>query len=246
MLSSKIIKIIDNLVFPRRCLACGKNGSYLCPHCLSHLPIREENKCPYCEKENTKFGELCPKCKKRKNYFLDGLIVSSYYQHPLVNSMLKNFKFSSIPDFSPLLANLLFLKVKKLGDQFPFADFILCPVPIHNLKKRERSFNQTELILYDLTSIAKENKICLKTDFGLIKKIKYHAPQSKTKSLKARRDNVRGTFRVSTGGKVIPEKIILLDDISTTGATLNEIAKTLKEKGVTEVWGLVLARQKFD
>jgi ComF family protein len=121
------------------------------------------------------------------------------------------------------------------------------PVPLHKRKLRERGFNQAELLAKE---VAEYFSLSLETK-ALIRK-KYTPPQVRTKNHKARRESLKNAFEISSiftkkciseNTNFLKEKIIILiDDVTTTGATLFEAAKVLKRAGAKEVWGLVVAK----
>jgi len=123
---------------------------------------------------------------------------------------------------------------------FPFFDCqgydLMLPVPLHIKKLRERGFNQSLLLARQLA-----NKWTIPVDFSLLKRQKFTLSQTGLNK-KEREENIRGAFVVSDKKKVTGKKIILVDDVYTTGATLNECAKTLRKAGAVEVAVLTLAR----
>lgn len=174
---------------------------------------------------------------------MDGVLVATYYDHPIASKLIKDFKFLGFKENAKYLAEILSKKIK-LSPGFLLEESILVGVPIHLKKFRLRGFNQTELILEELQKLMAKDAIKIKTDKEIILKNIFHTAQSKTKSMTERRKNVKNTFAVNEKKK-IPQNIIILDDVMTTGATLNEMARVLKNGGAKNVWGLIVAREIF-
>ena len=121
------------------------------------------------------------------------------------------------------------------------------PIPLHKKRLKNRGFNQAELLAKE---IAEHYSLCLETE--ILKRKQAIIPQAKIKNHKARRANIKNIFEIDpkfTKKCVVKKQnllkdktIILIDDVTTTGATLSEAAKILKRAGTKEVWGLVVAK----
>lgn len=239
----RIISPIKKFMFPFDCIVCGKAGDYLCESCFKLLPIRESDLCPYCEKEKTSLGGICQKCARIKSNYLDGALVATYYDHPVIKELIKDVKFNRFKNGAEYLARVLYQKIASYPE-FPLKNFVFTSTPIHSKKFDIRGFNQTELVLAELQKLLLKKNINIKINNNLLLKKNFHNAQSKTKTLFERRENIKNTFIVNE--KItLPKNIIVLDDVMTTGSTLNEIARTLKKKGADNVWGLVIAREVF-
>lgn len=113
---------------------------------------------------------------------------------------------------------------------------VLVPVPLHPRRLRERGYNQSALLANGLAKL-----IGLPVDETSLRRVKFVLPQARTGSVEERRTNVAGVF-ACTGG-VKGKRVVLIDDVSTSGATLNSCASALKSAGASAVWGLTLARE---
>ena len=113
---------------------------------------------------------------------------------------------------------------------------LIMPVPLHPKKLRERNFNQSLLLARSAAPL-----LGAELDFLSLRRIKYTQPQTGLKSVE-RRKNVRGAFEVVKRTVVKGRRILLVDDVTTTGSTLNECARTLRRAGAGEVFCLTLAR----
>ncbi|MBU4216276.1 hypothetical protein L6270_02600 [Candidatus Parcubacteria bacterium] len=118
--------------------------------------------------------------------------------------------------------------------KFNTETILIIPVPLHNKRLRWRGFNQSEKLAHFIA-----NKSQIKINTENLKRIKFKKPQASLKK-EARLKNIQNVFTWQ-GAKLNHQNIILVDDVTTTGATLNECAKILKANGANEVWGLVLA-----
>jgi ComF family protein len=246
VLSNKnaIKKILFNLLFPRHCVICETSGSYLCKNCLNAIPINKINLCPICQSIETFAGRVCNVCEnKRSKTYLDGLIVASHYRNPVLRETLFRFKYNFIQGLSFPLAKILAKKIITLPE-FPFADFTLVPVPLHPKRQIWRGFNQAALLAKRLQLLLNRREIFMEISPALLLREKNPKPQMKIRSTFAREKNIFGSFAFNKAfANDRPKKVILVDDITTTGATLNECAKVLKRYGVEKAWGLVLGRQ---
>lgn len=213
-----------DLLFPRRCVSCGKRGNYICGVCRSRISYTKEQICPVCAKMSVD-GMTHFRCRGR--YSLDGLFSACRYKGPIKNSVhiLKYRYVSDLgKELSQLIASCFQLKLN--------FDFIL-PVPLSSTRKRERGFNQAEVIAYGLSeiwSLPLGNRMLFRTKNTL--------PQADLK-IEERRENIKGAFFAGEGIK--NKRIALIDDVSTTRFTLTEAGKTLKRAGASFVFGIVLA-----
>ena len=234
---SQIIDFILDLIFPKTCSGCGKENSYFCQVCLEKVPLIEKFCCPVCEKLSW-LGKTCSSCQ-RKTY-LTGLIYACSYKTSIVKEAIQALKYNYLQELAKPLTSLL---IKLIRNSYflsnfnePISNYLIIPIPLYHKKFLWRGFNQAELITKEL---AKEFDLRSKND--LLIKIKDTASQVDLKGEK-RLLNVKDVFQVKNK-KIIRGKIIfLVDDVITTGATLNEAAKVFKKAGAKEIWGLAIAK----
>ena len=211
-------KFFLDLLFPIQCLGCGREEEWLCPKCLSEIKINFNNQ-PYSA------GQLA------------GVWVAADYNQPLLAKALHCFKYNFIPDLGKELSKLLIEfsadKVKK-GEILKF-DLVI-PVPLAKKRRLWRGFNQAEILARQISQ-----KFGWQFDLDLIYRRHYTHPQVGLKAAD-RLINVKGIFAVNARRAIKDKKILLVDDVITTGATMQECAEVLKKAGVKEVWGLVLAK----
>lgn len=218
-----------DLIFPKFCVGCGIEGVWLCASCKKKIINVDKPTCPSCNRLTDR-GNFCRRC--RPNSYLTGVIVAAYYDEGPLKEAIHNYKYNYIFDLKNDLASILIESLKKRWRK----SALLIPVPLHKKRKAERGFNQAELLA---NVISKKQNIPILNN--KLVRLKYTKQQVKL-SGKKRRKNLSGAF-VWIGNKEIDKKIVLLvDDVYTTGTTLQECAKVLKVAGAKEVWGLVLAK----
>ncbi|MFH0930179.1 MAG: ComF family protein [Candidatus Moraniibacteriota bacterium] len=232
--------ILDAL-FPILCLSCEKEGFWLCDSCAAQTKILDFQVCPICEDMLTEKGYLCSACRASQKSNLDSLITAVSYEDPTTRKLVYNFKYRFVGDISLLLAK--FICKALIRNDFPLPD-IISPVPLHPRRLRWRGFNQSlllaEYIAEELTPLMKIKVL------DILERKKYSQPQMQVKNYQQRLQNVQHIFglKSDTNHDLIKNKrILLIDDIATTGATLKECAKVLKQFGAKKVFAAVVARQ---
>jgi len=239
----KIKGFIFDLLFPKFCLNCQREGSYLCEDCQSTLLISGVH-------------------QKNPTQNLKDLYFALPYQQPLIKNLIKLFKYQPFVKELVIPLTSLIITHFQLLDNSPtqilqnktwagrpnFSDYILIPVPLERRKLKWRGFNQAEELGKELSKF-----------FGIplitncLIKIKETLPQVEL-SDEERRENIKGAFLVKDKELIKnPEgnplafygagkKILLVDDVYTTGSTMEECARVLKKAGAKEVIGIVIAR----
>jgi ComF family protein len=219
-----------NLFFPQYCLGCGKEGEVLCRDCISAFYPLISPICPKCGKPQPG-GILCSKCVNWRNY-IDG-IRSPFKFEGVLRDAIHQFKYKNIRCLAGPLSKLLF----NYFQDNPILAEVIIPVPLHSRRLRERGYNQSALLATELS------KVCgLPDDHDCLRRHIYLIPQVQTHSLDERRRNVDRAF-VCLSSKLKYKNILLLDDVSTSGSTLDACAQALKTAGASSVWGLTLARE---
>ena len=221
---------IADLVFPVYCLSCGIEGKFVCDGCIPRLARLDRQICIVCQTP-APFGKTHPQCVSANK--LDGIISALPYRNPQIANLIETFKYKFIDDLSPILSKFLIDEIENQNLNGYFSGFTLIPIPLHPRRYSWRGFNQAELIAQ---SLSKDLEIPVNKE--LVKRIKFTQPQVKLER-SARQENMKDAFgltQAQTAGKYL-----LVDDVVTTGATLNEIAKLLKRSGASEVWALTVA-----
>ncbi|UPA28495.1 MAG: ComF family protein [Verrucomicrobiota bacterium] len=223
-------------IFPRYCCFCGEhlrqsNFRYLCDACAARLiPIRE----PICKRcgHPLTFDASCPRCARYTFDFeqLRSAFPITRYSRQLIH----NLKYKNQTHLASDLARLMLCN--PLMKDF-LQGSILVPVPLHWRRHFWREYNQSELLARALAAI--ESSISIKL---LLKKTRHTHPQVGLHS-QARQQNVKGSFRLNTKIHVDRQvKVIVLDDVLTTGATINECCQTLKQNGFQHVYAATFAQ----
>lgn len=236
LLTNKIKKFFLDLFFPKNCLGCKQPDTYLCRDCFNKIPLTLNNTCFFCE-GITGQGRICINCKKDK--YLDRIISASEYKNPLVGELIRAFKYHYVQELAEPLSQLLIKTMENLGFGFHKLDFIIIPIPLFKHRLHYRGFNQAELIGKKLAE-----HFGLPIEAGALKRKASRAPQAKIKDTEKRKLNLQDVFEINPESiNRMKNKIILLvDDVITTGATLNEAARILKQHKAKEVWALTIAK----
>jgi len=224
-----------SVLFPRFCLNCQKEGNYLCEDCLSIIEISEHQYCLCGKPQRIWQGGKCQRCVSRK---LNGLYFAAPYQNSLVQNLIRKFKYNPfIKELSKPLASLIINHFQLLDNPPAFSEFLLLSIPLEKRKLKQRGFNQAEELAKELSSFL---KIPLISDCLI--KIKETFPQVEL-SGKEREENIKDAFLCQNREKIQGKRILLVDDVYTTGSTMEEVARVLKTAGAKEVWGVAVARE---
>jgi len=260
-----------DLIFPLECLGCGREGFWLCGDCFKQIKFKSKQYCLHCKKEND-WGEFCPPPARPDDfgrsggckiiYSLNGVWIAALYDEFLISRAIKSLKYHFISGIADDLNKMLIIfvdrllrqsKVLRLGlaegvsrlsfkraESLPLAilnfnENLIIPVPLSSKRLRWRGFNQAELLA---EKVAENYGLAL--DKSSLIRIKHKKAQAKLDEIH-RQENIKGCFEWR-GSNLNKRNVILIDDVVTTGATLNECAKVLKAAGAGEVWGLVVAK----
>jgi competence protein ComFC len=214
---------ILELIFPPLCLNCGVyisgvsyNNRLLCKDCIGLIPVYE-----------TVF--YSPK--------LTLIAISSYESEPL-RKLLHSFKYEGFLGAKEIVGGLIekYMAEVDLKDILP-KNLVIVPVPLYKARLRRRGFNQSEVIAKVLSE-----KINAPVENGVLIRTKDTPQQMNIRSKSARKENVKGCFGVKKKNSLKGVSVVIVDDVYTSGATMQEAARTLKRAGAKDVIGFVLAR----
>ncbi|WP_242987607.1 ComF family protein [Anaerobacterium chartisolvens] len=219
-----ILQNIINLIFPPKCIFCARildasTKINICGRCFAKIPFLEKNYVYYEARNNN------------ERYF-DTVVCVCEYTGIIKRAVIK-FKFFNKASYYRAFSKLLAQKLKKMTNNHKFD--IIVSVPLHKSRERDRGYNQAFLI-----SRALSREIGIPECSGALKRIKNTATQSLLKK-NDRLLNTRDAFVVSSNNKVYKKSILLVDDIFTTGSTVNECSRVLKEAGAAYVCVAVIA-----
>ena len=241
-----IINAIIEIIYPPRCLICERflgdhkvrKDQYdilICQDCFNGFSEITSPLCPICRKpfeSEVEEDHICEDCLRKKPFF-DALGAPYLYEGGFMKG-IHHFKYGGkthmAGSLGPLLASFAKRWLKKKDD------CLMMPVPLHPKRLRERGFNQSLLLARHVAG-----ELCTELDFLTLRRVKNTKPQTSLHR-DERRKNVSRAFEVMERDVVKGRRIILVDDVATTGSTLNECARVLKRSGSGEVLCLVLAR----
>jgi competence protein ComFC len=221
----RFLDTIWDIIFPIKCLSCGQTGEELCIKCVIESPTAE--------RESAKW-----------------IFPIFDYRHPPIKKALWLLKYKGKKRLARIFAEILYERIlEELADlsiMENFSDVILVPIPLSGQRHRERGYNQAELICKELVKIDSrrqgENK---KPNFTLVKNVLIKPKETKHQALIENRverlKNIVGSFTVQNRKHIENKNIILIDDITTTGATLCEARKILKQSGARKIVAFTVA-----
>ena len=243
---NKIIKIknlIYDCLFPIFCLNCGafiknESGLYLCENCLKTIPLYSSLFCPICLKRIGQFK----KCSHSNNYSpLDFLASATDYENPLIQKLIHLYKYQLVKDIRYTLGNIVINYWEKIWPDIKkqFSGAIIIAIPLSRQRFKERGFNQSE-------EIAKifANYFQLEINSEILIRQKNTHPQAKLDNYEERHLNLKNAFEVKDKNSLKNKNIILIDDVFTSGATMQEAARVLKQNGSKKIIGLTVAKSR--
>jgi ComF family protein len=220
---------------PQQCALCEEPGNLLCAACLADASMDPTTGCRCCALPLDRSGQAlpCGRCLKRRPAF-DTTVAAASYEAPF-DRLVLGLKYGATLAYAPLFAGMLHrLLIARDLDEFD----LLMPIPLSRDRLALRGFNQTVEIARPLA-----RRLGKPLDTGAVLRIGRTVPQAALR-FDARRRNVRGAFAVVDAHRhrLAGKRIAVVDDVMTTGATLDEFARTLKRAGATAVINLVIAR----
>lgn len=222
---------ILDLIFPPRCVSCGKLGHYFCQTCIEEISYFSPQLCPYCHKQSP-FGFTHSNC--RKVYGLDGLFVLGHYIGPL-KRLVKKVKYQGVWRGLPEIASIV-----ASSYHYKFKFNYLTPVPLSKSRESSRGFNQATILAKSLQE--KLGEAVLLAD--ILTRTRNTKPQFELK-FSERKQNVLNAFALKenvAAGKILGESFCLVDDVATTGSTLFECTRVLKRHSAAKVYAITIAR----
>ncbi len=237
-----VLDMILHWVFPTDCAACGRPATdrrlpFFCRDCWETIRPIAGPVCPRCGRPFdsplaliASPGHLCGPCRKKSPAFDRAL--SPYRYEGVLEKALRLFKYRRRDALATPLAELMLISADKLP-----AVSLIIPVPLHHSRLRSREFNQA-LLLADRIA----DRLGLPVSFEQLVRVRATRPQTEL-DRKERARNVRRAFAVRNPAGLDGQRVLLVDDVLTTGATVNECARALRRAGVESVTVLTLARR---
>lgn len=235
MLMESVKNLVLELIFPSQCFGCGKEGGFLCADCREKLYFIPPS-CFICKKLKPGFGRIpagrtCESCRKNSQIYA---YLSPLSYNGISCELIHGLKYRRITSLDAILARILAEYLSKFAISFP-ENSVVIPIPMHRSRLRVRGFNQSELIANHLGEL-----INLGVESRILQKTKKTDPQVGLSGEK-RRNNITGSFSVTNPTLIKQRDIILVDDVKTTGATLEEAARALKNAGAGKIWAVTVA-----
>ena len=227
---AKLKGLALDFLFPPRCVSCGRGGDFICASCRRSLIRITPPLCPRCGLPQPG-GVLCPGCL-RWQAEIDG-IRSPFRFEGVIRQAVHQLKYQNLRALAAPLAGWL-------GEYFQSNAMpaeVLAPVPLHPKRLRERGYNQAKLLAEELGRL-----INLPVAADCLIREKPTPPQARSSTVEERRRNVAGAF-ACRDRRLEGQQVLLIDDVCTSGATLDAAAAAVKAAGAATVWGLALARE---
>lgn len=230
---NKIKKVILQLLFPLRCPVCDEIvhpfGEKVCAGCLGQLKLLTPPWCMQCGKKLLQEQEYCRDCRRTRHEYIKG---RALYEYASAASSVYRFKYGGRQEYAEFFGEEM---VKYLGSFIKSVQpDALLPVPLHRKRKNGRGYNQAELL-----ARAVGRRMDIPVYGNILIRVKNTAPL-KQQNPKERQNNLKKAFNVRQNDVKL-KKVIVVDDIYTTGSTIDEISTVLKEHGVQQIYFVTLA-----
>ncbi|MBQ7660061.1 MAG: ComF family protein [Alphaproteobacteria bacterium] len=234
-----ILKLVINTLLPPRCIYCGQittSEHTLCTACFQKIRFISKPYCKVCGQPFETQSELlnkmlCPDCAHQKR--ITRMNRAAIFYDDFSKKALLALKFSDKPENAKLFAKWM----KTAGkDIFDAGVDIIVPVPLSYQRLFTRHYNQSAVLALELSKLTG-----VEADVFCLKKSRHTKPQSALNA-KARLKNIKNAFELKHGANINGKRVLLVDDIMTTGATLAECAKVLYKEGAASVDTLTIAR----
>lgn len=235
----RIKDVLADMAFPRRCPVCDEivpmGDGLICRTCRAKPQYIREPRCRRCGKQLVgnqawySLGEFCHDCEQRRHVYDYGYAL---YDYQSMKKSIYRFKYGNRCEYAKFYAEDI---CEKLADEIRLmeADAII-PVPVHASKKRSRGYNQAELVAAELSSLTG-----IRMYEKYVQRIRKTVPQ-KELTLQERQNNLKKAFNIARNDVKL-KKVIVVDDIYTTGSTMDEVTGVLKAAGVEVVCFVALA-----
>ena len=233
-----VIDLFFRALFPHHCVACEKEGEVLCSECFEELksPRKGLFACALCGTA-TPLGVACD-ARKCRAAPLDGLLSVAPYSDRTLRRLLQLWKYERVESAGRVLIEIfsLFLERHRALMGIVAQDAKIIPVPLAFFRRATRGFNQSEALARSFGKVMHAS-----VAMNLLRRSHGRQSQAAIQDRRARTENVVGIFhvtsRVREGGRYV-----LIDDVATSSATLQECARILKKSGAGSVWGITLLR----
>lgn len=233
------MRIALNALFPPLCVACGQHLAHahdiMCAACLARVPRYEALLCSEC---GARTLSTIPPCHPEVPYTL---VAVTSYASPEARALVKALKYEGIRGAADTLALITAAATHDIFAQECSVKNGWCvvPIPLHAKRERERGFNQSMLFA---ESLSHHRPFAGLPIVNALRRVRHTDTQTEKPDYKARAMNVSGCFEATHHAIVRGKNVLLMDDVTTSGATLNEAARTLKHAGAKRIIALVFAK----
>lgn len=224
---------LKDLIFPRHCPVCDEilpfGDRLICGSCAAKLQYIKAPVCRKCGKQLYDEGKIyCGDCMRREHVFDYGF---SLYDYQSMRKSIYRFKYKGRGEYAQFYAKDIYMHFKREINAMGADAFI--PIPLHRARQEKRGYNQSELVSRELSKLS---GIPTRTD--IVARTKKTLPQKQLNAI-SRQNNLKKAFNI--GADVVKlNKTILVDDIYTTGSTLDAVASELKSHGVQKIYFITL------
>jgi ComF family protein len=220
-------RVALDLFFPPQCALCGRGGRMLCDECAAALPAADGARCPRCWMPSLR-GRTCRHCTEAPPSF--DTLRAAFVMDGGARRLVHELKYDGMTALAEPMAQLMTDRI-----ELHSAD-LMAPVPLHRSRERSRGYNQSAMLARSLASMAG-----VAYDGGAARRVRATVPLVKTMSRDERLTIMRGAF-AGERRRVEGRHVLLIDDVATTGATLDACAEALLSAGARRVRAVVFAR----
>lgn len=253
----KAQETVLDILFPPLCLNCRKymqGKELLCSDCFSSIHINNSMFCPVCGLRIIEGKTICRHGPEKLKEYPYLLAPATNYDDEIIRNLIHYFKYKGFIDIALILGILAEKYITTVFRNSEIINYVLVPVPLHPKRQRQRGFNQSELLAKFLS--VKFNLPMI----NALKRIKNSKPQAKMKkdnkkvyffedepdsnarNYEKRKKNISGAFSIINPEEITGKNVILIDDVYTSGATMSEAARILKNHGAKKIIALVVAK----
>lgn len=232
----RLKELVLDLLFPPLCLHCQthiskqEKDAWLCHTCENHILIYTTIFCSVC---GARLPENKKVCHKSSSYLL---AAATKYDGP-IRSVIRQFKYRGWPSLAKKIRKYLEKYIK--NSDLAAKNYLVVPIPLHPDKLKERGFNQAELLSLEIADL-----LGLKTNKDILIRTKKTSAQAELKDYEKRKDNLAGAFRIEHPEQIAGKNLILVDDVFTSGATMNEAVRVLRLAGARKIIAFVIAKTR--
>jgi len=223
--------LVLDLLFPPQCVCCNADGSFLCDDCRRNIQPIDAPFCPVCGYPGARHPDDCRQCHSHPLHHLRGIRSVALFESRPLRTAIHKFKYQNYHVLAKSLAPLLATcyTTTKLNTE------TIVPVPLHRTRYKYRGYNQAELLANELAKLIHQ-------PINAQTLIRHRSTKSQmTLNAVERQHNVANAF-ICRNNHLQNKTVLLIDDVCTTGATLDACAEAMRQAGAEAVFGLTLAR----